>query len=107
MGDVYKIGLNQKENTFFSDRTEAGKTDFSEAFASDVHIAPRLSSSNQVSMRLFLDVSSAELFADGGGTVLTDLFFPNSDFQEIRLYCKGGEVKNVTATTISLNSIWQ
>ena len=48
-----------------------------------------------------------ELFADGGGTVLTDLFFPNSDFQEIRLYCKGGEVKNVTATTISLNSIWQ
>ena len=107
MGDVYKIGLNQKENTFFSDRTEAGKTDFSDAFASEVHLAPRLSSSNQVSMRLFLDVSSAELFADGGGTVLTDLFFPNSDFQEIRLYCKGGEVKNVSATTISLNPIWQ
>lgn len=105
-GDIYQLGIDQKENTFFSDRTAAGKIDFSDAFASGIHIAPRLSAPKRVEMHVLLDVSSVELFADSGGVVLTDLIFPNEDFQEVSIFCEDGEVRNVKVTLFPLNPIW-
>ena len=40
-------------------------------------------------MQIFLDVASAELFADKGWTVMTDIFFPNEDFNQLDLVADG------------------
>ena len=59
------------------DRTRSGRSDFSPAFAG-VHTAPLRIVDGCLSLRLLADVSSLEVFAQGGETVLTDLVLPAS-----------------------------
>lgn len=53
-------------------------------------------------MRLFFDVASVEVFADGGATVLRDVFFPSEPFDRLAVYVGGGSVrfKGGTATRL-------
>lgn len=92
-GEVYRVGYETATRQFFSDRTHSGKTAFSEAFAKSIHLAPRASENETVKLHLFFDRSSAELFADDGATVMTDLYFPNEDYGKIRILTTGGSVK--------------
>ena len=43
-------------------------------------------------MHLFFDKSSVELFADDGQVIMTEIFFPNEDFNELSLYVENGKV---------------
>lgn len=106
-GERYRIGYDAAKNVFYSDRTQAGKTDFSENFVRQRHEAPRLVSDAKVRFHLFFDVASAELFADDGATVLTDIYFPSEDFSSIRLYAEKGSVRLTSGTLYSLRSIWK
>ena len=47
-------------------------------------------------MTIYVDVSSAELMADDGETVITDIFFPTEDFTKITLFGDNG-VANLTS----------
>ena len=87
--EKYQIGYNAATNEFFSDRRSAGKVAFADKFATTIHTAPRFSKNTNIEMQIFLDVASAELFADKGWTVLTDIFFPNEDFNQLRLTADG------------------
>ncbi|MCI5082736.1 MAG: GH32 C-terminal domain-containing protein [Saprospiraceae bacterium] len=91
-GERYRIGFDAAKNSFYSDRSKAGKQDFSADFAG-VHYAPRLGFGNTISMHLFFDVASAEMTADQGATAITDIFFPNEDFNQLKLYSENGEVE--------------
>lgn len=106
-GERYRIGYDAATKQFFSDRTLAGKKAFSNIFANKVHVAPREIDSKTVSMRLFFDRSSAELFADGGATVLTDLYFPNEDFTQVKLFAEKGAVQVKNVMFYELKSVWK
>jgi fructan beta-fructosidase len=82
-GQELIIGFDEEKNAFFIDRTRAGKSDFDPRFAA-IHYAPRLASSKESDFTLILDNSSLELFADGGLTCMTELFFPDEPFNEWR-----------------------
>ena len=84
-GEKYWVGYNAYGNQFFSDRKSAGKKVFSEKFATKMHHAPRFSNTKNVEMTVFFDKASAELFADKGWTVITDIFFPNETFNQLDL----------------------
>lgn len=73
------IGYNAHKKQFFIDRTQAGLSNFNEGFAA-VALAPRLSNALNVDLSIILDKTSVELFADGGRTVMTALFFPTQPF---------------------------
>lgn len=105
-GERYRVGYNTATQQFYSDRRQAGNAAFSDKFAPNVHTAPRLSEEKTIRMHLFLDASSAELFADGGATVMTDIFFPGQDFHQIALYSDKGSVKLLKAEAFQLLSIW-
>lgn len=96
-GDVYRVGFDAGAKQFYSDRT-ATPHDFSPAFATGVHRAPRIVTDSIVRMHVYLDRASAELFADGGATTMTDIFFPSQDFATMRLVVKGAAVKLQYAT---------
>jgi fructan beta-fructosidase len=83
--DVYKIGYEGKNNQFYSNRINAGIKDFSDKFAAKIHAAPRFSNTNPIILHLFLDESSCELFADDGSVVMTEIFFPHSPFNHLKL----------------------
>ncbi|MCB0588142.1 MAG: GH32 C-terminal domain-containing protein, partial [Phaeodactylibacter sp.] len=102
-GEKYRIGYNAAKNEFYSDRTKAGVTGFSEKFAAKIHTAPRISTERGLRLHLFFDVASCEMFADGGEVVMTEAFFPSEDFSEVKLYSSGGDVKVIEARVYPLN----
>jgi fructan beta-fructosidase len=88
-GEKVLIGYEKPTNRFYIDRTEGGKKDFEKSFAGR-HYAPRTATGNLLTMNLYIDVASVELFADDGATVMTDVFFPNEDFNQLTLQAKQG-----------------
>ena len=105
-GESYRLGFNAAQQQFFSDRTQAGDYSFSEKFASNVHLAPRLIDNTTLKMHIFLDAASAELFADNGATVLTDIFFPTQAFNQLTLFAEDGVATLTKGTIYSLKRIW-
>lgn len=99
------IGYDKEKNHIFLDRTKSGKVDFEKDFAS-VNFAPRLSNSEEISLTIYMDKSSFEIFADNGLSLLTGVTFPNEDFSKIKVISsKGAILKKVSYTP--LNSIWK
>jgi len=104
-GDRYRIGYDAATGQFFSDRT-GGTYPFSDEFGKPSGVAPRNSTSDTLTLHLFLDVASAELFADDGATVVTELFFPEDVFTKMATFTdEGAEV--IGATGFALRSIWE
>lgn len=104
--EEYQIGFDAKTNQFYSDRTNSGKKDFSAVFAAKKILAPRLSDGNTIKFHLFFDVASAELFADDGGTVMTEIFFPNEDYSNIRFFSNQAD-KFIKAQVFTLQPVWK
>jgi sucrose-6-phosphate hydrolase SacC (GH32 family) len=76
-GQKIVIGFDEADNQFFIDRGEAGNRGFSERFVSR-GVAPRLMSGKKIMFTIALDVSSVEVFFDGGVTVITAIYFPDA-----------------------------
>lgn len=84
LGEEVRIGFEKATNQYFIDRTKSGKIDFQKDFGSK-HVAPRFASGPKLNMTLVIDVSSVELFADDGLTVMTEIFFPNKPFDKVSI----------------------
>ena len=93
------VGYNLATKTFYTDKTKAGKSDFSEKFAKR-HDAP-YKASNTLIIKALIDASSIEIFIDNGKLAMTEIFFPSEDFTEINLFAKGGKA-NLTAGKVFL-----
>lgn len=83
-GEEIVIGVDKKQNQFYIDRAKSGKTEFQNDF-SGRHVAPRLITDRKMNISLLIDVSSVELFADEGLTVMTSLFFPNKPYNQVNI----------------------
>ncbi len=103
-GEKLTIGFDKKENRYFSDRTKSGKTEFQKDFAA-VHTAPRFTDDGKMNISLIIDVSSVELFADDGLTVMTEIFFPTKTYGKINLESTEN-VRIKQLEYVSLKSIW-
>ena len=103
LGQELRIGFDEHKNAFFIDRTKAGKSDFDTIFAA-IHYAPRIAKSKQSDLTVILDNASVELFADGGLTCMTDIFFPERPLSEWRIEAKAGLLSQPQIN--QLKSIW-
>ena len=82
-GEYIEVGFEKNENRFYIDRTQSGKTDFHKEFAQK-SVANRISTANTINLKLLLDRTSVELFADDGLNVMSSIFFPSSTFNTIQ-----------------------
>jgi fructan beta-fructosidase len=89
LGQKAVIGYDKGANTYFIDRTVSGKTDFEKGFAAR-HSAPRLSHKDNVDLTLLIDNASVELFADHGLSVMTSIFFPDSNYSDLTIQSPEG-----------------
>jgi fructan beta-fructosidase len=105
-GEQLVTGYNRQSKQFYIDRSKSGITGFSPDFAK-IHYASRISQDSIVSMHLFLDHPSLEIFADGGLSILTAVFFPSEDFDRVIFFQKNGEATVQNCTIYELKSIWQ
>jgi len=80
IGEEVRIGYNASQRYFFIDRSKSGVTSFHPEF-SELIKAERIVSNKKIDMKIIFDKTSVELFADGGLTVLTAIYFPGKSFQ--------------------------
>jgi fructan beta-fructosidase len=83
VGEKLVLGYDQACNRYYIDRTKSGKVDFNPELAK-VFFATRVSKSSFSDIKLIVDASSIELFADNGFSVMTCLFFPQKPFDHLQ-----------------------
>ena len=55
-------------------------------------------------MRILIDVSSIELFADDGVNTMTEIFFPNEDFYNVEVFKTDNNTKLKKGRIYSIKS---
>jgi fructan beta-fructosidase len=98
------IGYDKKANQYYIDRTRSGIVDFNKDFAA-IATAPRLSAGKTIKLTLVVDRASIELFTDDGATVMTCIFFPGEELDQISL-TPDVDFKVKSLTCSQLKSIW-
>ena len=99
------IGFDKIQNKYFIDRTRSGKTNFQTDFAAR-HYAPRFTTNPKMDISLLIDISSVELFADDGLTVMTEIFFPSEPYNKVSVQSIDNALMN-KFEYIKLNNIWK
>lgn len=90
--DRVVMRYNSAARTFSLDRRESGIVDFSESFPA-VTIAPTFEKNGKVTLRIFIDRSSIELFGNGGRFVMTNIVFPNEPYCTLSVSSAGGNAR--------------
>ena len=100
------ICYNAQEGKLLVDRTHSGRTDFHEDFAA-VASAPLDLRGEPLRLRVFIDRSSVEVFANVGRVVLSSRVFPGDDWDGMALFTCGGAAWLQSLTIWPLQSIWR
>ena len=87
-GESVKMYCDASKGKFAMDRTESGNVDFSVDFPV-VTCAP-VPENDELSLRIFFDRTSVEIFGNGGEFVMTNLVFPSSPYTGIGFYADRG-----------------
>ncbi|MEZ5069598.1 MAG: glycoside hydrolase family 32 protein [Bacteroidales bacterium] len=101
-GEEVRAGFRNPGGELYVDRTRSGDGAFSNGFAA-THVHPlRMDPGEELTLRVYLDQSSVEVFAEDGKAVMTDLVFPTRPFNRIAIYCGEGETELVSGTLYPL-----
>jgi len=98
--------LNTRTKQVFIDRDTSGKTNFSKYFPGYHSATYRISKAGEIRFHTFIDLSSIELFVDKGELVMTELCFPESGFEHIRLYSNEESVSLKKGDIYRLKRTW-
>jgi fructan beta-fructosidase len=83
-GEQVVFGYNNVKQEYYIDRSASGKTDFHPGFGG-VYTAPRISRDKELNLQFVMDRSSLEVFADGGLTVMTAVYFSQKPLTRIKV----------------------
>jgi fructan beta-fructosidase len=98
-------GYDQTNNQYYINRANSGETNFEKSFG-EQHSAPRISTDKTIHLTLIADVSSIELFADNGLSVMTAIYFSSTPFTKMEFKCDSTILVNNFAYA-GLRSIWR
>ncbi|MGA8028463.1 MAG: glycoside hydrolase family 32 protein [Bryobacteraceae bacterium] len=104
--DETLVGFNVAKGELFVDRSMCANAHFNESFPSKT-VAPLKLDDRPLRLRIFVDRSSIEVFAQDGKIVMTNLVFPKPDSTGISLSASGGRLENVQLKIRSLHSAWK
>lgn len=80
------IGLDPSEQVVYVDRSRSGIADFHEHFQGR-HTANIQTRNREQHLRIYVDASSVEVFANDGQAVITDLIYPAAEAKGISMAC--------------------
>jgi len=99
------IGYKVDSGELFVDRTNSGLLNFSSDFPSITNHTLALEN-KRMKLRIFIDQSSIEVFANDGRLAMTNLVFPDPLKNQIIVYAEGGSLTVETMDTWLLQDIW-
>lgn len=93
---------------FVLDRTYAGRKDFNPNYGL-VWKAPRLQTTSHLKLRIIIDRSSIEMYADDGLTVIAGLYYSDEDLtSNISIFVNERSIVNLLELNVyQLKSIWK
>lgn len=98
-GEQTTAGYNVARRTLYVDRSRSGQSVPGVAAPQVLALEPR---EGVIELRLLVDRSSLEVFADGGRAVFTNQIFPSPDSQGVELFAEGGPVRLVSLAAYRL-----
>ena len=87
------------------DRSQSGADQRGSEKESNVRVLPLSLENGTISFRIFLDVSSAEVFLNGGRGVMTGNIYADEGDRGISFFAEGGEAKLLSVRKYDLNLI--
>ena len=99
-GEELVLGYDKKTNQYFIDRSHAGVSAFYPDFAKR-SFAPGVKTDKRITLTLIVDKASVELFAEGGLTVMTGIFFPGETYNKLSIRTE----KGLRLYTVNFNSL--
>jgi len=100
------VSFDKKAAKMFVDRTQSSKNKFSEDFYDAVHSAPLDIDRESLTVRMYIDAASVEIFIGDGEMCFTDIFFPTNKYDGISMFSKDGKCVVSDAVVFPLKSIW-
>ena len=102
-GEKVAMTYDAEAHTLNFDRTESGLTDFSQNFPA-VTVTPTYEKDGNISLRIFVDRSSVEVFGNDGRFVMTNLVFPTEPYTTLSVSADGGKAKVSNLKVYSINA---
>lgn len=99
------VGYDAQAQSVFVDRTHAAPPGGANHFLAR-HTAPASPRQNRVTLRILVDRSSVEVFANGGEQVLTHRVFPALGSDGVSVFATDGTAELVSLDAWRLRSIW-
>ena len=90
----------------YVDRTKSGNVNFHDAFAGR-HTAPARTTNGEVTLRIFVDRSTIEVFVNGGESVISDRIFPTGHSPSVEVFAGNDSAKISSLKLHTLNSTWR
>jgi fructan beta-fructosidase len=96
------IGYDASTGEVYVDRSNSGTTGFHPLFTSVDSAPVALNTDGTVTLRIYVDRSSVEVFAQSGQRTITDQVFPGSGAGQVALFADGGtaRLKSLTVTPL-------
>lgn len=102
-GEKVVIEYNPQKHTLLFDRTRSGIIDFSTNFPA-ITMAPTFEKSGKLSLQIFIDHSSIEIFGNNGKSNMTNLVFPKSPYTNLTISSENGKtlIHNLSIHSINM-----
>ena len=102
-----RIGYDAAKQQIFVDRSNSGEVGFSPAFPGRSVADFKPGKDGLVHLRVIVDSSSVEVFADDGKLALTETVYPAAGADKVSLFAAGGEAKARSLSVWHLGSYRQ
>jgi fructan beta-fructosidase len=100
------LGYDAQVSNLYLDRTQSGNVSFSSNFPKVVS-APLRPVDGKIKLRVFVDQSSIEVFANDGEVSLTSLIYPEPESRGIEIFASRGTAHCESFKIWKLKSIWE
>jgi len=101
-----EVAYDRHYSGVYVDRAKSGNVGFHDAFAGR-HTAPARTINGEVTLRIFVDRSTIEVFINGGEAVISDRIFPTSKSPSIEVFAGNNSAKITSVKLHKLRSTWR
>ncbi|QOS81573.1 glycoside hydrolase family 32 protein [Paenibacillus sp. JNUCC31] len=103
-GNETVVGIDCERNEVYVDRNQSGVSDFHEHFCGR-HAAHLYTTEGNLNLRIYVDESSVEVFANDGEAVITDLIYPDASSKGISMEAKVSDIVISSLNIYELSSV--
>lgn len=103
-GNKVNLQYDPQSHTLSFDRTQSGVVDFSENFPATT-VTPTYEVDGKISLRIFIDRSSIEVFGNDGQFVMTNLVFPTAPYSTLSVSTPKGNARIENLKIYSIKNI--